>query len=139
GRRFGCWPLDHDGSDDRRHPEEGWPCARRTRRWNGRHGRHGLLRSLCPAPRDSPSSSRPQGTEIGKPRKICGAFFVSSILAPGPASIAALLHAREFEFIAVYSLPHGFASPRIAVHLFLRITEKFELEHPHGQSCADEG
>ena len=75
--------LDHDGSDDRRHPEEGWPCAWRTRRRNGRHGRHGLLRSLCPAPCNSPSSSRPQGTEIGKPRKICGAFFVSSILAPG--------------------------------------------------------
>ena len=45
----------------------------------------------------------------------------------------------QAEFIAVYSLPHVFASARIAVHLFLRITEKFELEHPHGQSCADEG
>jgi hypothetical protein len=73
------------------------------------------------------------------PQDLRGFFCVFDSRARASASIAALLHAREFEFIAVYSLPHGFASPRIAVHLFLRITEKFELEHPHGQSCADEG
>jgi hypothetical protein len=42
------------------------------------------------------------------------------------------------QFIAVYSLSHLLAAQRIPVHLFLRITEKSEVERPHDQSCAGE-
>jgi hypothetical protein len=48
-------------------------------------------------------------------------------------------HIVESELIPVDSLSQVFASARIPVHLFLRITGQFEDEHPHEQSCADEG
>jgi hypothetical protein len=42
------------------------------------------------------------------------------------------------QFIVVDSLSQVLAARRIPVHLFLRITEKFEEERPHVQSCAGE-